>query len=384
MADKPIMEINVVMLGGQRCGKTSVLAAMHECFDDTFGRTDMTISTADSKTMAKLSEKREEFKSYYRGDEKYFETENKEGTQGFLDYSFYVTLKSKKSSCIKLNFTDMNGEFLHHNDKTDFKNGDVANCVKNADVIMITVDTPYLMEHLPDDSMESVGDYNNHRNKCDIISELIKNCFHTDETSRKKMILFVPLKCEKYYWDKNVEYPLQNGLAIVAKRLKTAYKSLINYLSHENNRTCYEVAITPIMTMGNVLFSGFKRETNPETGQREYSMNKKYDFPNIATYRFDDKIQTYEPAPKFCEQPFIYIILYMLRITKQQLSEKENSFWGKFIGNSIKKLRGFAFAEDFASQEPELLDKIKTGNPPHYECGFEILTDPIRLEEYDT
>lgn len=37
MADKPV-EIKVMMFGGRRCGKTSVLAAMQSCFEKEFGR----------------------------------------------------------------------------------------------------------------------------------------------------------------------------------------------------------------------------------------------------------------------------------------------------------------------------------------------------------
>ncbi len=381
-ATQSIMEINVLMLGGRRCGKTSILAAMQECFDNMFGKTDLTIAPADVETMMKLDEKREELKSYYMKDKYFIPDDNP--TSEINEYSFYISLKSKKSSRVKLKFTDINGEFMDDSSKIDFDNGEVANLVKEADVIMVAIDTPYLMEALPDDDIESVGLYNNRKNKCTQIDGLIKNCFQTDENSREKMILFVPLKCEKYYWNRSAGNPFPNDLAITAIRLKSAFKNLMDYLTQENNRRCYEVAITPIMTMGNVVFSGFKREINKDTGEREYIMNTKFNYPSQAEYNVRDTAsqdKVTKPAPQFCEQPFIYVILYMLRLTQKQLSAKEKSggIFGAIV-NTAKRMLGYAFAEDFAAQETTLLSNIKTNRPPHQECGFEIISDPIRLE----
>jgi|GEM_PF-590721 len=384
-ATQSIMEINVLMLGGRRCGKTSILAAMQECFDNMFGNTDLTIAPADAETMMKLDEKREELKSYYLGD-KYFVPDDN-ATSEYAYYNFYISLKSKKASRVKLKFTDFNGEFMDEAAKIDFDNGEVANLVKESDVIMVAIDTPYLMEALPDDDIESVGLYNNRKNKCTKIDGLIRNCFQADKTTREKMIIFVPLKCEKYYWSRSAGNPFPNDLAITAIRLKAAFGNLLEYLTQENNRRFYEVAITPIMTMGNVIFSGFKREINPDTGEREYIMNKIYNYPLMAEYQVretasQDKVT--KPAPKFCEQPFIYVILYMLRLTQKQLSAKEKAGIPglNFLVNAAKKALGYAFAEDFAAQEATLLKNIKTNRPPHQECGFEIITDPIRLEQY--
>ena len=49
--------INVMMFGGRRCGKTSVLAAMQSSFEKSFGKGNLTISTADDDTLFTIEAK---------------------------------------------------------------------------------------------------------------------------------------------------------------------------------------------------------------------------------------------------------------------------------------------------------------------------------------
>lgn len=53
------------MVGGRRCGKTSVLAAMKSNFEQQFAETDLTMSYADLETLSILEEKNNEMKEYF-------------------------------------------------------------------------------------------------------------------------------------------------------------------------------------------------------------------------------------------------------------------------------------------------------------------------------
>ena len=47
--------INVMMFGGRRCGKTSVITAMNRNFEDVFGgKGDLAISMPDYETMVAI------------------------------------------------------------------------------------------------------------------------------------------------------------------------------------------------------------------------------------------------------------------------------------------------------------------------------------------
>lgn len=61
-------EINVMMFGGRRSGKTSILAAMKECVDQVFRdeqELGLSISSLDFDTMKALEEKNQELHLYY-------------------------------------------------------------------------------------------------------------------------------------------------------------------------------------------------------------------------------------------------------------------------------------------------------------------------------
>lgn len=87
------LEINVMMVGGNRCGKTSVLASMQECFAKAQKNTPLVINCANDETLNTIIEKREEMKHYFaaKGTEKTF-VPSEEPTRDISEYPFSIGL----------------------------------------------------------------------------------------------------------------------------------------------------------------------------------------------------------------------------------------------------------------------------------------------------
>ena len=238
---------------------------MKECFDKQFKDTELHITPASGRTLDVIEAKRSEMENYLAKasrDEPFIPDSTP--TQGDDTYRFNVKIKGKPD-VISLDFYDFNGEWLVGGDP---HYDDVQEQISRSDVLMIIIDTPYLME---DD-----GQYNDIRNRCFRITEAIKANFDVN-SSVPKMVLFVPIKCERYYDETRMEDVYNK---IVSER---CYGGLISYL-----QKCCEMAITPIQTIGTASFTGF--DFDPSTGT--YLMGKEKDgkeLPIYPEYNFNDK-----------------------------------------------------------------------------------------------
>ena len=76
MAAEEDIRVAVMMVGGRRCGKTSVLAAMKENFQDNFAGTNLTARFGDTGTLIILEEKREEINEYFRDNRTFMPDSN--------------------------------------------------------------------------------------------------------------------------------------------------------------------------------------------------------------------------------------------------------------------------------------------------------------------
>ncbi len=100
---KDKFKFNVMMFGGKRTGKTSVLAALQECFDKKFSNVGLTISPDDKATTTKLEAKRQEMDDYFTKTAELFECKDSP-TKDKATYSFKIqiqggTIQSLKTSC---------------------------------------------------------------------------------------------------------------------------------------------------------------------------------------------------------------------------------------------------------------------------------------------
>lgn len=350
-------DIRVMMFGGRRCGKTSVLAAMQSCFDSHFGRGRLTISSADNETMLVIEDKHREINSYFesRGENRSFVPDDTPTTEK-TEYSFNIGLKGKKD-VLTVTFVDYPGEWLNQGDKLST----LEDMMNESHIILIAIDSPYLMEQVnspnPDDP-NAIGKYNDLRNYCNRIGEMMKKSFSLDENGEPKMILFVPLKCEKYY--------NQQKMGILIQRLKKAYETTFNYLEGFNKKLC-EVAITPILTLGCAEFDRFRRENG------EILLDEQYHTPKEALYIFKDT-SVREPHPKYCEQPMVYILSYVFEMARRARDPKNKNVIMRAWQFVNEKFWSMPSAQDFF-EERETVQKAMIKNDA--ESGYKLISNPL-------
>lgn len=327
--------INVMMLGGRRCGKTSVLASIEEQFDKVFGRTNLTIKALDDDTLITLENKKSEANKLYRTYKlnEPFVVDNNPSDQ-INEYELSVELKSRKNGRIYMKFYDYPGEWL----KDKSHSSELNAIMKKCNVFIIAIDTPGLME---DDAPEDTN-YSSH------IGSFLKN---SDQFKEKKssMILFVPLKCE--YYIRN------NKMNEVCEKVRMKYEKIINHVYNDFIKNT-EMSIIPIQTLGNVQFARYEDQK--------------------AFYKFipdDNGKRPVKPQPTNCEIPAVLILMYLLRLAYISKSKKEGIL-DKIFAPILQSFFKMPSAEDFLNEYETLksqLENVKSND------GFDIITDPLKF-----
>lgn len=137
------LEVTIVMMGGRRCGKTSVLASMQRCFDENFnGQSPLVITSTDNLTLDAIERKRHELVGYFNRRGRWFNADVGP-TKGITAYGFTVGLRGK-SNRICARFIDFPGEWLSETAKSEDLQLVKDELVKSK-IVLIAIDTPHLM-----------------------------------------------------------------------------------------------------------------------------------------------------------------------------------------------------------------------------------------------
>lgn len=359
------MEIKVMMFGGRRCGKTSVIAAMKNCFQKVFGETtDLDIAISDPETMNIIDQKSNEIAQYFNQKSRSIILDAGK-SDDMIEYKMDVSIKDKKGK-IQMSIWDYPGEWFikksGQDDEWKKHQNKLGNVMKSCNVIMIAIDTVYLMEKAMTHKGDSVGQYNEGRNYCSKIANMIKSFFKVNSGESPKVIMFVPLKCEKYY--------NRGEMSLVNQRIHTAYWEIFDYVKGVNQNK-YEVIISPILTFGKdtVEFSRFEYD---EDG--EIIIDSETHIPSVSKYIFKNMEAVY--SPQFCEQPLLYTLAYLLgEMQKVKEAEKKDASLFKRISlYFMEKYGSFASADDFLKRKDVIKGHLmKNGD------GYEICNDPLHF-----
>lgn len=285
-------EVSIMMLGARRVGKSSVLSAMLHSLDGFQSETGVSLRP-DNATDAKMQEKLTDLRQLYRrhsiGDE--FDTQSgytKDeayalSTDALTTYRYSLLVSGEKESVCDIRFTDIRGEDII------YAADDIQKRIQTSSVIIIAIDSVALMEE-----GSSGKNWHDEINKPNQITKLLKDAYSSTEKEIPQLILLVPLKCEKYYWQ-------AGGMKRLNECIKEKYKGLLMFLQ---NFDCFSVAITPILTVGDIVFSRFD-----ESAEGVYC-------PLYTMRDVDESGNIYAPtfSPKFCEQPLCYLIKYILSL----------------------------------------------------------------------
>lgn len=323
------------MMGPRAVGKTTILTAIFHNTNESIAQTKLKF-VPDADTMARMNVCRNEINSIFEEGKSVVDRHSAgiSSTSSVNVFHYEFGLKGKQTA-VDLEIKDFPGEFINGG----LHSGEVDQFIAESNAVLIAIDTPHLMEE--------GGAYNDAKNMSKIICDYFKNNVTADD---EKLILFVPLKCEKYYYEHRMDE--------VNAKVKEAYADLIDFLTDKEQ---VAAAITPILTIGGIEFDDFSRNasygilTNPNG------------LPDETHYKF------YKPNPKlkpmYCVQPLYYILSY---VTAQYAdNQSRGNVFKRFVSNLFN-----LFSSDVdLYTEMKTLGKFKLTDKQGYEvlCGEEML-----------
>ena len=350
---RKLSDFNVLMFGPRRAGKSSVLSSMiHSFYNlDWQQMNNIQLQEGDEFTREYLAGKREELAYSVDKAQKQLLTVSRTeaATDTTNNYVFNLHYGTARKS-LTIDFMDIPGERLmgSHGDWDVWLRSELQNC----QIIIVAIDTPHMMEEN--------GKYHDAFNRPQKICDLFKSAKMDRRISR--LVLMVPIKCEKYYHEGRMNE--------VTDTIRHRYGNLLSFLTGFSKTT---VAITPILTMGGIVFDSFEAPSDGLAALFEQGSLKGR--PKKVNYKLYQK----DPAfrPKFCEQPMIYLLSFILATTKSG-SMKFSSIL-EFITNPWKSLKRLLNLWNELGNDVELqqtLDKVRTYLETE-EPGFTFIQNPL-------
>ena len=296
------------MLGPRGSGKTSMLACMNRLFEDLLPGS---FYPSDRKTYASLEDAYEILETEANSSKRQYNVKVLAGDREIKRFDF--TIKGKKDS-IPVTFYDFPGGFIGRNANEEDYN-EVVNIVKRSAAVIVAIDTPYIMEN--------DGEYIKYAAIRDI-EQMLKKGLEDDK--QEKLILLVPIKCEKYTetWD---------GRQALKVAVKHAFERTLLMAESEQYKGRVAIAMLPIHTIGNVKFSRF----NFFDGDKMEQV-----FMKKAGQRF---------KPEHTDQPLRYALSFLLEQFKKK---REGGSWWEQLFDWLMNL----FTPD---NIPEISNYVRKG-----------------------
>lgn len=351
-------EIQVMMLGARRVGKTSLLASMYNSFSNVAAGTNLLMSKKGGIAVDKsLEHMKALFRAVHMENEVVPGVSDFSQTNGFDQIDFMLSIAGKAGKPRVIRFVDCSGEWINSRINED----KIGEEIEKSEVVIIAIDTVLMMEEN--------GRYN-HQNAVQSVTEFIINNMNPDAiVNSKKMVLFAPMKCEKYYHQNNdtgsVFY--QKRMTAIVDQIKDEYAQLLYFLTSPNNKKYFTVGILPVITLGGIEFDEFTAYNDKEilTDNIQY----RYCKPN----KF---------APEFCDRPLIYSMLFV------QKKIFDNYYAKAYDANKGKKKIGATINEwfqdkfniskdmDYINELNKVAENLSTEDYP----GFIMIQDPESIE----
>lgn len=375
--------VTAIMLGGKRAGKSSVLAGVISSLNSplfskyigTGDDTDYSVFPSDCGSVADKRIKLENFIETQQSN-RYF-TVDMMADDRIFHYDIYVKLPGQ-SGKLTMRFYDVPGEAMK---KNNLLSAEVKPLVNEADIFIIAIDTPFLMQ--------GKRAINHCCNRIDDVKDLLSDMMQSGELD-SKLILFVPIKCE--YW------ALNNQIYDVTEKVKSEYAVLLDDLK---TRKSVGIMIMPILTAGGIVYDHMKeamkvvKTDDPNTTLRYgsllsdkivrltngdlYPIKQGYEVVKhnnqaayqspipipLVWYKVIDNGKGY--APELCEQPALHILKFLIYKTVQ--NKKAITIWDRFLNWWDKIWKGL----DYVAFE-STIQRMDTAGLIHSEGnGFEVV-----------
>ncbi|MBF2063186.1 MAG: hypothetical protein IGS39_01945 [Calothrix sp. C42_A2020_038] len=333
-SQRQLESFKITMLGASCVGKTSLLTAMWKQMKAGVDTNELLLKAgnpdepgSDYETSSFLHTCEEELKTVVRRTNTWIAEGGLQATSDAKKFYFYFSQRQKSLSSLILEFQDFPGNWITGEDKQNLgssveerqkKITQVIDYIKNSHVTILAIDTPALIE--------KKGKYHVLINKAEIIKELLQKAYIEDLSDQPKLLILAPVKCENYI--KNVKL-----LSKIEQSINIQYKELLNILKTPDFSNVAAV-ITPVQTLGNVLFS-YISETE-ENGKVT---------PNFVY----EKTNHFELLPIDAEQPLRYILQFALKSYFDQFFwdlDEELKFAINQFATGCKKDKGFVILQD--------------------------------------
>lgn len=378
-------QVNVIMLGGKRVGKSTILAGIMETLgmsgslSSHFICEDSTDYEAYSRFSIKEKYKNLKMLLNTRKPNTMFMTRGL-GDSKIQKYNISLRL-SDKPGRLMVDFYDVPGEFTNPQ-KLEFAS-EMLPLISNCDVFIVAVDTPYIME-----CSESINDAHNRIHDLEVA---LQNIIVKDKCDLK-MVMFVPLKCEKW---------LQNGeIDKVVAKVKSTYSTLLQTLVAYPSMM---VSILPIATVGGIRYKQMespmvvKRDgvltgySCATTSSNTVTLNDGNMYEVVPPYFVDKDPEAkvdgvivpnawYELipgvgyAPKNCEQTALHILRFLIVKTmlKQHEDEKRNTGFFGYLRNAYNNLINWWNGIDYDAFKKLISDLQSQGKIKDSTEGIEL------------
>lgn len=286
--DNSVPTLSICMMGPRSVGKTTVLTSI-------FHESQAQICEGSSIYLKALDENTNKLNDYHTMLVDAVINKNASNlpaSNTISEFLFGLGLIGRAES-VKLLIRDFPGEYLLSKQKADRE--EIYNFIATATVILIAVDTPYLMEEN--------GKYNEEKNKVALVTHYLKD---NADIVKDKLVLFVPLKCERYMHD--------GKLPLVSEATKATYAELTSFFE-ENNIASF---VTPIITLGGIEFDHMQDNVGISDVQK------------ISVFRPWGKRPEYKPL--FCPQPLYYLLTYVANYY-EWINKQKKSFFDSFMSS---------------------------------------------------
>ena len=308
--------VKICMLGGKGTGKSSVLTALYKNMNESLRGTNLYI-VPEEATISLLNNKYEELLHMFD----YADMDGSippAGIAGDSEVSLYRFKFGMKGTDISIN--------IEIKDSPEIVRG----FIEESNAVLIAVDSPHLLEEN--------GTFNEAKNCSRIITTFIQD-YLEQYPDEHKLLLFVPLKCEKYYWSQEMNR--------VTEAVREQYKDLLDHIK-ANNKLSVCTVVTPILTVGDVIFDRFNRNADGTVSTVSKGNTGKI-LPAEVLYRYRNSTARY--SPKYCEQPLFYLLTYIAKEYEKAKTVASDSFWDKLI-------RRFKELFNLIGQNPEFLLEV--------------------------
>lgn len=331
MSTEKIQRLNVIVIGHRQVGKTSLLAAMHEEFHKTFASVGLNTWVDDTMTLDLILDCKEALKNIDKrlknGPDRTPILEDPWSREGFI-----FKIGHGGQPFMEVHFHDPSGDYFAPS-ATERQKEYTRQQLQECDAVLIVTDATALMEKkIGRVKSGEVGPWHEELNSVERITLLLKDAY--THLAKPRLVLFVPTKCETYMRKEEDTYSL-------VQHIRLGYSELLSFLQEEAQYPKVAIAVTPVQTIGNVVYSHCEMING-------YPMLSYHKLPLNAPY-----------APQDGDQPLRYILRFLLNVyveSKNRELEKIEEQLDKLRQSADAKKEAYKKAEQEATAKREELN----------------------------